>query len=195
MRAACGGQVFEQGLFDLGRVERRRLLGRQCPVGPDGGRGGAQQRALRAKLFARCAAGAGAQGRGRPEPAGDERHLSPRCRDIRIAGAAAPPCVQDGAVEGLSLLGRRNPLEVGIARWRYAKRGGLSLSERPVGLSGRKHGGIIDLCRPTLCRARGFRGEVRRARIGRMGDQLDALARRLSAFLLQYRPHARGRHA
>ena len=41
----------------------------------------------------------------------------------------------------------------------------------------------------------GFCRKVRRAGIGGMGDQLDALARRLHSKLLQHRANARGRHA
>ena len=44
LHAARGRQVLRQGLPDLRRPARRRRLGGECALGPDGGRGGAQPR-------------------------------------------------------------------------------------------------------------------------------------------------------
>ena len=56
-------------------------------------------------------------------------------------------------------------------------------------------GGGCHLFRHAFCRKGGIWREIRRGRIGGMGDQLDARARRLHPILLQHHSYARGRHA
>ena len=111
--AACRRQVRLQGLRNLRRPARRRRLGGQRAVRSARGRGGARPPALPPAFFARRPAGqAGAARRG-AQPARHQDPLPPRSRDFRQerglrAGAALP----HGAVEGLSVRRRRNPLEL-----------------------------------------------------------------------------------
>jgi topoisomerase-4 subunit B len=52
------------------------------------------------------------EARAHPEPPRHLGHLPPRSRDLRPPGPETRAPVQDDAVEGLSLLGRGNPLEI-----------------------------------------------------------------------------------
>ena len=107
----AGGKVQLQGLRDLRRPARRRRLGGQRAVGRARGRGRARPPALSPALLARRAAGrAGAPGRG-AEPARHQGPLPSRPRDLRQGGAVrARPHLSHGALEGLSVRRRRDPL-------------------------------------------------------------------------------------
>jgi hypothetical protein len=195
LHAPLGRQVLGQGLPDLRRPPRRRHLGRQRALRPRPGRGRAQPRALRAGILPRPAPGPHPLPRPHAEPPRHHRHLPRRRGDLRPPPheARAPP--QDGALQGLPLLGRRDPLEVPHRRRRDADGGHLPLPRRPLGLPGRDAGPGHHLHRPPLRGQSPLRAQVRRAGLRRMGHHLDPLPRRLHPVLLQHRPHPRGRHA
>ena len=111
--------------------------------------------------------------------------------DAEIFGASAhlkpARLLRMVALQGLPLLRRRDPLalrrRLPRARRRHAGAGDLPLPRRALRLSRRAAGGRAVLCRPAVRR----QGRLRRAlrgrhgRVGRMGDQLDAAARRASS--------------
>ena len=106
-----------------------------------GGRGRARPAALPPDLLARHPAGPHRDARQGAEPARHAGALPSRRADLRHGGevlARAP--VQDGALEGLSVRRRRDPLELRAVpaggRRRRAGRGGLPLSGGAEGLSG-----------------------------------------------------------
>ena len=113
LHAARRRQVLGHRLPDLGRPARRRGLGGQRAVGPAGGRGRPQPPALAAELLARAPDRAAAGARGGAEPARHDGDLPSRRRDLRGVGALqAGAAHEDGAVEGLPVLGGRDPLAV-----------------------------------------------------------------------------------
>ena len=112
------------------------------------------------------------------------------------AGVQAAARIQDGALEGLSLRRRRDPLELRqgiVARRRgRARAGDVPLPRRPEGLSRRRHpqrhaGASGHLHRQV--------GQHRQPWRGRMGGRLDRRCRRLRLLLLQHHPDRRRRHA
>ncbi len=195
LHAPRGRQVRRAGLPDKRWPARRGRQRGQRAVGPPAGRGRAQPRAFRAGILARAAAGQAAEDRPRAQPARHHRDLPCRCRDLRPPPLSPCTPAQDGALEGLSLFGGRDPLEIGDRGWRHADGGDVPLPRRPCGLPQGDAGRGHHLCRAALRRKRRFRRTLQRAGQGRMGDQLDACARRLHPVLLQHHPHARGRHA
>ncbi len=199
LHAARRRQVLGQGLSDERWAARRRRVGGQRALGPAGGRGGAQPAALAPGIFARPPGGKARVARGGAEPARDQRDLPPGPRDFRRVGALqADAPAEDGALEGLPFLGRRNPLEVrpglpGGGR-RHPGGGDLPLPRRALRLSGGAARRRAVLRRPRLRRPRRLRRAVRGGdrRLGRMGGELDAAARRLRLLLLQHHPDAGG---
>ena len=140
--AACRRQVRFQGLRDLRRPARRRRLRRQRAVGRSRGRGRARPAALPPALLARRAAGPAGDARRGAQPARHQGPLPSRPADLRQgaavrAGAALP----HGALEGLSVRRRRDPLVLRAGTDRRqgqdAGQGRLPLPRRPEGLSGR----------------------------------------------------------
>ena len=111
VHAAFRRQIRLQGLRDLGRPARRRRLRGQRAVLAARGRGRAQPEALPHGVRARPSQG---QARGPRQDQQPPRHPHPLQaghRHLRRQGrlqAAAP--VQDGALEGLSVRRRRDPL-------------------------------------------------------------------------------------
>ena len=71
------------------------------------------------ELRARHAARPGGEGWPRPQPARHLDHLPPGCRDFRHAEIPPRAAADHGAVQGLPVLGRRNPLEIGHRGWRH----------------------------------------------------------------------------
>ena len=145
--AACGRQIRFRRLSDLGRPARRRRLRRQRAVGAARSRGRARPDRSIGRAFARGhPVDQARDGRQGAEPARHARALQARRADLRRGRAfqAGAP-VQDGALQGLSVRRRRNPLALraGTARPapRYAGRGGVPLSRRPEGLSRAGHRG------------------------------------------------------
>jgi topoisomerase-4 subunit B len=137
----------------------------------------------------------GPAGRDRPgpQPARHHRDLPPRPRDLRRPPVQARAAVQDGRSKAYLFPGSKSAGNPRRRRWRHAGRGAFHFP-----------GGLADYLtetwaapRPMPTRplpARSNSPNVRPARFGRMGDQLDARARRLHPVLLQHRAHARGRH-
>ena len=100
--------------------------------------------------------------------------------------------VQDGALQGLSVRRRRNPLALrqGTAarHRRRAGEGHVPFRRRAEGLSRRRRSRAQTLVHPDI-----FTGSVRQdrqPRRGRMGGGLDRRRRRLPALLLQHHPDA-----
>ena len=128
---------------------------------------------------------------------GTKVRFQPRPADLRQGGAlpAAAP-VQDGALEGLSLRRRRDPLALRPGARRRARerpgRGDLPLPERPEGLSRARDRRQGARRRPGLLRQD---REARRPRLARMGGRLDGGRGRLLLVLLQHHPDAGRRHA
>ena len=195
LHAARGRQVLGQGLPDLRRPAWRGCLGRQRAVGSPACRGRPQPRAFRAGVFARHPAGARPfRGRCR-QPARHLRHLPRRRADLRLPPVQAGAAPEDGALQGLPFLRRGNPLEIRHRRRRDTGRGHFPFPRWPLGLPQRDHRRLGHLYRRALRRKGGVPAQVRRPRLRRMGDHLDARARRVHPVLLQHRAHARGRHA
>ncbi len=197
----AGGKFSGDAYADLRRPARRRRLGRQRALRPAGGRGGAQPPALPPGILPRPSPRADPGARPGAEPARHHGHLPPRPRDLRRlgppqAGAPAP----DGALQGLPLLRRRDPLalrrRVPRRRRRHPRAGDLPLPRRPRRLPRRAPRRRAVLCGQALRRQGRLRRALRRRhrRIGRVGGQLDAAARRLRFLLLQHHPDAGGRH-
>jgi topoisomerase-4 subunit B len=105
--------------------------------------------------------------------------------------------VQDGALQGLPVWRRGNPLVAAtraLAEGAKTRRGGVPLPRRPEGLSGREPR------RPATSPIEPFAGKVE-PKFGGHGSVEWAMAwtrpaaRRLRQLLLQHRPDARRRHA
>ena len=131
------------------------------------------------------------------QPPRHESALSPRSGDFRRPGAVrSGACIQDGALEGLSVRGRRDQvaLRARAHRRRVESPGGghVSFPRRLERLSRRRHRGRGPRRRPGVYRP----GRKRRqAWLGRMGDRVARRRRRLRSFLLQHHPHPRRRNA
>ena len=133
--------------------------------------------------------------RRRPEPPRHHHHLPRRRGDLRPPPVQARAPVQDGPLQGLPLLGRRDPLE--IRRSTTARRRPRRPSTSPAACA--------DYLNETLGGAstyadRPFAGKVEfQEKFGVPGKVEWAInwtpvARRLHPVLLQHRAHARGRH-
>ncbi len=140
--AARRRQIRRQGLSDIGRPARRRRLGRQRAVGTAGSRGRARPAALSHGVLARRSADQAGKARLDHEPARHQGALPARRADLRQgrqlqAGAA----LEHGALEGLSVRRRRDPLVVrsGAHQGRHAGRSGVPFPRRAQGLSGGQH--------------------------------------------------------
>ncbi len=155
--AALGRQVRQQGLQHVRRPARRRRLGRERPLGCARDRGRQGPAALQADLFARQA-DLEAPGYGRDqEPARHQGALPSRSADLRRARAletGATP--QDGALEGLSVRRRRDPLALRARadQGRYTGRGRVPFSGRAQGFPDRSHRRADDRSRKTSSPAR-----------------------------------------
>ena len=121
-----------------------------------------------------------------------------RSADLRqgrafLAGAA----LSHGALEGLSLPRRRNPLEMrSVAGRRQTDRcRRKTRSNFPGGLLDFLTGEIDGSATVTSRSFSGARKTARRQRRRRMGDRLGAGSRAVPAFLLQHDPYAARRHA
>ena len=133
-----------------------------------------------------------------PQPARHQGALQARRADLRRQGdvqAGAP--VQDGALEGLSVRRRRNPLDV---RARNLLAGVDDVPEKeafhfPGGLKDFLTGRDArpDLVHPDIFAGRS--GKVGGHGGGRMGGRLGRRRRRLRLLLLQHHPDRRWRHA
>ncbi len=126
VHAARRRQIRLQGLRDLGRPARRRRLGRQRAVRAHGGRGRARAAALSHGLRARQAEGQAGKGRARAQPARHQSPLPARSANLRAEGRLqARARVQDGALQGLSVRRRRDPLALrqGAAQGRRGRAG------------------------------------------------------------------------
>ena len=197
VHAARRRQIRFEGLRDIGRPARRRRLGRQCAVRPHGGGSRARADALQDGFRARQAEGQVGQGRPRAQPARHQDTLPSRSGHLRAEGGVQGGArVQDGALQGLSLRRRRDPLALrqGAAQGRRGRagEGDLPFRRRPEGLSrrqsGRRHSGASRHLHRLL-------GQDRRAWRGRMGGRLDGGRRRFRAILLQHHSDAGRRHA
>ena len=159
--------------------------------------GRAQQGALRAAVLARRPAGARCQSSARRRTgAGPPSTFHPDAEIFGHHRFARRGCFKMVRSKAYLFSRRRDPLEVRGRRRRDAAGGDRSTSPAaspttwprrwaapaptPTGPS------------PGTCR---FPEKFGVARQGRVGDQLDARARRLPPVLLQHHPHARGRHA
>ena len=156
-----------------------------------------EQTALQDGVRARQAEGQAGKSRPRAQPARHQDPLQARSADFRTQGRLrARARVQDGALEGLSLWRRRNPLALrqGTAARRRGRagKGHVPFRRRTEGLSRRqsrrRHAGASRHLH-RQCR------QDRKSRHGRMGDRLDRRRRRLPAILLQYDSDRRRRHA
>jgi topoisomerase IV subunit B len=149
-----GRQVRRRCLCHLGRPARRRRLRRQRAVRPHARRSRPQPRAFRAGILARHPQGPGHR-KSAPPPtaAAPPSPSTPTTKSsARHLQTRAP--AQDGPVQGLSLLRRRNPLEI-----RHQRR------RNPAG--GRFHfpGGLADYLSDQLAKTstyadRPFAGKV-----------------------------------
>jgi topoisomerase-4 subunit B len=71
------------------------------------------------------------EGAAPPNRRGTSRDLPRRRADLRLPPVQARAAVQDGPLQGLPLLGRRDPLEIRHRRRRDADRGHVPLPRRP----------------------------------------------------------------
>ena len=156
--AACRRQVRLQGLRDLGRPARRRRLSRQRAVGDPRGRGGARARALSPVVRPRAPRRARSSMSARRRTGAARRCASGRIRLIFKHGTAFDPeaPVQDGALEGLSVPRRRDPLALRPCaprrRRRRAGGGDVSVPARARGLSrAPQPRGCPSSARPMFC--------------------------------------------
>jgi topoisomerase-4 subunit B len=69
------------------------------------------------------------------QPARHVRHLPRRRADLRLPPVQARAPLQDGPLQGLPFLGRRDPLEIRHRRRRDADRGHVPLPRRPVAIT------------------------------------------------------------
>ena len=101
---------------------------------------------------AACRRAQAREGRRRPQPARHHDHLPPRSGDLRHSTSFKPArLLPHGALQGLPVLGRRDPLEIGGGRRRHAAGGDVPLPRRAGGLPGRDLG-ARHLCRAALRR-------------------------------------------
>ena len=190
VHAARRRQIRLQGLRDLGRPAWRRRLGRERAVGPDRSRGVARPGALPPGVRARHPEEQAGEARPRAEQARHQGALPPRCADLRRQGGVqAGAHLQDGALEGLSVRRRQDPLEVrqGIARRRRRRAGAgdVPLRARADRLPHRR------AARHDAGASRHLRRQGRQDRQpwrGRMGGRLGGGRRRLRLVLLQHDP-------
>lgn len=146
-----------------------------------------EQGTLRPGILARQTLGPHPKDRRRPQPARHLCHLPPRCADLRVApvppfASAAHGALQKPTCFPASKSAGNPPSPTATCRWvAFHFPGGLAdyLADT---LEKNHH-----LCRPPLCRQGQLSGQIQRSRFRRMGDQLVAGARRLSAILLQHR--------
>ena len=110
--AALRRQVQQQGLCDVRRPAWRRRVGGQCAVRRAGRRSGARSPVLHAKLLARQARHQAEVGRPRPQPARHDGDVPSRSADLRQARLRARAPLSHGAVQGLPVPRRRDPLEM-----------------------------------------------------------------------------------
>jgi topoisomerase-4 subunit B len=197
LHAARGRQVLGQGLPDLRRSARRGRLGGQRAVGSPLASRSPQPRALRAGVLARRPAGPGPLRRSAPSPTG-AAPPSPSTPTSEIFGSHRfKPARLFKMVRSKAYL--FSGVEI---RWKSE----IDDGETPTEAVFHFPGGLSDYLTETLGGASTytdapfagkveFQREVQRPRLRRMGDQLDARARRLHPVLLQHRAHARGRHA
>ena len=138
-------------------------------------------------------------GRPCPQPARHDGDLPSRSADLRQAGLRARAPLSHGALQGLPVPWRRDPLEMRqepAAQRRRDPRGGVvPLPGRPQGLRdvgdrrARHH-------RAAALRRRGQERDQRHGRRqGRMGGVVAGRRGRLRPLLLQHRADGRGRHA
>ncbi len=163
----------------------------------DGGRGRAEQGAVRAALLARHPARPDAERLGPTQNRRGTTVTFHADEDIfghhRFKPARMMKMVRSKAY---LFSGVEIRWKTAVRRRRDPARGRLPLPRRPGRLSRRTAGkDRTTYADRPFAGPRRVPGEIRRPRSGRMGDQLDARARRLPAELLQHRPHARRRHA
>ena len=111
VHAAFRRQIRLQGLRDFRRLARRRRVGGERIVLAARSRGRARSETLSHGVRARPSQGQARRPRQDQQPPRHQNPLQARHRDFRRQGdlqAAAP--VQDGAVQGVSVRRRRNPL-------------------------------------------------------------------------------------
>ena len=133
---------------------------------------------------------------GRGQPARHDRVVQARSADFRqghafLAGAA----LSHGALEGLSVPRRGNPLEMRALAHQRA--------DTPAEDTLKFPGGLLDFLKSEIegaqyrhaARILRPHGKPRRQRRGGMGGGLGAGGRSVPALLLQHHPHAAGRHA
>ena len=197
--AAFRRQVQQQGLRDLGRPARRRRLGGQCAVGRAGRRGRARSPVLDADLLARQAHVQAQVGRPCPQPARHDGHLPSRSGDLRQAGLRRRAALPHGALQGLPVPRRRDPLEVRqdpAAQGRHdSRRGVVPLRRWPEGLPDVRDRRAPDRGAAALRRRGQERDQRHRRRQGRMGGVVAERRGRLRPLLLQHRADGRRRHA
>ena len=193
--APFGREILGQGLCDLGRPARRRRQRRQRAVVGHDGRGRARQAALSPELRARPADLAADRAGRDPEPARHHHRLHPRRRDFRRGREVqAGPALPAGALQGLSVRRRRDPLEMRPRADRRRDARPRRCSSSPA-------------ASPTICKEQIGDRETRDQRalhrpagfperpgLGRMGGRLAALGRRQRLLLLQHHPDPRRRH-
>ena len=144
----AGGKFSGKAYQTSRRPARRRRLGGQRAFRPAGRRGGARPPALAPVLLPRPPARAAAGARAGAEPARHHRHLPPRPGDLRrLARTSAGAAAADGAVQGLPLLRRRDPLAL---RARVPAAG----DDTPEAATFHFPGGLVRLSRPSGSRAR-----------------------------------------
>ena len=184
-----GGKFNSKVYETSGRPAWRWRFGRQRAVGPPRSRSGARPPALPAALLARRPAKQARAAWRCPQPARHQDPVPSRSGDFRQerrlrAGAALP----DGALQGLSVRRRRDPLELRSA----ADQGqGPDAGQGRVPFPGRTEGLSRRLARRRVPGdARDLRREKRQAGRPwrhRMGGHL-VRRRRLRQFLLQHHP-------
>ena len=197
VHAARRRQIRLEGLRDLRRPARRRRLGRQCAVRAHGSRSRARAAALPDGIRARQAERQAGESRPRAEPARHQGAFQARSGNFRTQGRIqARACLQDGALEGLSVRRRRDPLALrqGAAQGRRGRagEGHVPFRRRPEGLS-RLQSDRRDAGASRHLHRLGR--QDRPPRRGRMGGRLDCRHRRLPQFLLQHDPDPGRRHA
>ena len=175
MHLARGRKVRLACVRDIGRLTRRRRVGRKRPVRAHGSRGRTRADVAPDGVRARQAERQIAKTRPCFEPARHEGALPARSGDLRSKGAfQAGTCLQDGSLEGLPIRRRRDPLVLrqGLIARSAGRPGESDLPFRRraqgVPLYGYQWG------RPRTPRHfHGQRGQGRRARSSAMGGRLD----------------------
>ena len=162
-------------------------------------RGGARSPGLDPELLARQAHDQAEVGRPRPQPARHHGDLPSRPADLRQAVLRARAPLSHGAVQGLPVPRRRDPLEMRqgpAAQGQHdSRRGIVPLPGRPEGLPDLGDRRAADGGAAALRRRGQERDQRHRRRQGRMGGVVADRRGRLHPVLLQHRAHARRRHA